>query len=159
MRPEKQAIAREIKEQLASSKFAFLTDFTRMDTAKTTALRKKLRETGARFQVVPNRLFRVVAQELNYTGIETALKLYRLDNGFYPTQDQGLDALVTRPNLPPEPQNYRTGGYLKKVPKDPWGREFIYRMPGDHGEYDLLSYGPDGQEGGEEKNKDITNWE
>ena len=92
-------------------------------------------------------------------ALEQALDLYKLDNGFYPTQDQGLDALVSRPNLPPEPQNYRTGGYLKKVPKDPWGREFIYRMPGDHGEYDLLSYGPDGQEGGEEKNKDITNWE
>ena len=74
MRPEKQAIAREIKEQLAGATFAILTDFTHMDTAKTTALRKKLRETSAKFQVVPNRLFRVVAQELNYTGIETALK-------------------------------------------------------------------------------------
>lgn len=99
------------------------------------------------------------AAQVQIKEVEQALDLYHLDNGFYPTQDQGLDALVTRPNLPPEPQNYRTGGYLKKVPKDPWGREFIYRMPGDHGEYDLLSYGPDGQEGGEEKNKDITNWE
>ena len=99
------------------------------------------------------------AAQVQIKEVEQALDLYHLDNGFDPTQDQGLDALVTRPNLPPEPQNYRTGGYLKKVPKDPWGREFIYRMPGDHGEYDLLSYGPDGQEGGEEKNKDITNWE
>ena len=99
------------------------------------------------------------AAQVQIKEVEQALDLYHLDNGFYPTQDQGLDALVSRPNLPPEPQNYRTGGYLKKVPKDPWGREFIYRMPGDHGEYDLLSYGPDGQEGGEEKNKDITNWE
>jgi large subunit ribosomal protein L10 len=74
MRPEKEAIAREIKEQLAGATFAILTDFTRMDTAKTAALRKKLRETEARFQVVPNRLFRVVAKELNYVGIEAGLK-------------------------------------------------------------------------------------
>ena len=74
MRPEKQAIAREIKEQLGNATFAILTDFTRMDTAKTAALRRKLRETGARFQVVPNRLFRVVAKELKYEGLEAALK-------------------------------------------------------------------------------------
>ena len=74
MRPEKQAIAREIKEQLAGATFAILTDFTGMDTAKTAALRKKLRETEARFQVVPNRLFRVVAKELGYDGIEAGLK-------------------------------------------------------------------------------------
>ena len=74
MRPEKQAIAREIKEQLAGATFAILTDFTGMDTAKTAALRRKLRETEARFQVVPNRLFRVVAKELGYAGIEAGLK-------------------------------------------------------------------------------------
>ena len=74
MRPEKQAIAREIQEQLAGATFAILTDFTGMDTAKTAALRKKLRETEARFQVVPNRLFRVVAKELGYAGIEAGLK-------------------------------------------------------------------------------------
>jgi large subunit ribosomal protein L10 len=74
MRPEKEAIAREIKEQLSQATFAILTDFTRMDTAKTAALRKKLRETEARFQVVPNRLFRFVAKELNYAGIEAGLK-------------------------------------------------------------------------------------
>ena len=74
MRPEKQAIAREIKDQLSASTFAILTDFTRMDTTKTSTLRKKLRETGARFQVVPNRMFRVVAKELGYDGIEAGLK-------------------------------------------------------------------------------------
>ena len=74
MRPEKQAIAREIKEQLAGATFAILTDFTSMDTAKTAALRKKLRETDARFQVVPNRLFRAVAKDLGYVGIEAGLK-------------------------------------------------------------------------------------
>jgi len=74
MRPEKEAIVREIQEQLSGATFAILTDFTRMDTAKTAALRKKLRETDARFQVVPNRLFRVVAKALNYEGIEAGLK-------------------------------------------------------------------------------------
>ena len=74
MRPEKQAIAREIKDQLGNATFAILTDFTRMDTAKTATLRRKLRETNARFQVVPNRLFRVVAKELGYVGIEAGLK-------------------------------------------------------------------------------------
>ena len=74
MRPEKEAIAREIKEQLSGATFAILTDFTRMDTAKTALLRRKLRETEARFQVVPNRLFRVVAKEVGYAGIEAGLK-------------------------------------------------------------------------------------
>lgn len=73
MRPEKLAIVREIKEHLSGANFAFLTDFTRMDTTKSAALRRKLRETGARFQVVPNRLFRVVAKELNYAGLEAGL--------------------------------------------------------------------------------------
>lgn len=99
------------------------------------------------------------AAQVQIKEVEQALDLYHLDNGSYPTQDQGLDALVSKPSLPPEPMNYRSGGYLKKVPNDPWGRPFIYRMPGDHGEFDLLSYGPDGQEGGEDKNKDITNWD
>ena len=99
------------------------------------------------------------AAQVQIKEVEQALDLYHLDNGSYPTQDQGLDALVSKPSLPPEPMNYRSGGYLKKVPNDPWGRPFIYRMPGDHGEFDLLSYGPDGQEGGEDKDKDITNWD
>lgn len=73
MRPEKEAIVREIKEQLSGATFAILTDFTTMNTMKTAALRRKLRETNAHFQVVPNRLFRVVAKELNYTGIEAGL--------------------------------------------------------------------------------------
>ena len=74
MRPEKEAIVREIKDQLSTSTFVILTDFTKMDTTMTASLRRKLRETEARFQVVPNRLFRVVAKELGYTGIEAGLK-------------------------------------------------------------------------------------
>jgi len=93
-------------------------------------------------------------------GIETALKLYRLDNGFYPTTEQGLRALVEAPTIPPVPRNWREGGYLEKgkVPKDPWGNDFVYLCPGTQGEFDLISYGADGQPGGEGKNKDITNW-
>jgi general secretion pathway protein G len=93
-------------------------------------------------------------------GIETALKLYRLDNGFYPTTEQGLRALVEASTIQPVPRNWREGGYLEKgkVPKDPWGNDFVYLSPGTQGELDLLSYGADGQPGGEGKNKDITNW-
>jgi general secretion pathway protein G len=93
-------------------------------------------------------------------GIETALKLYRLDNGFYPTTEQGLRALVESSTIQPAPRNWREGGYLEKgkVPKDPWGNDFVYLCPGTQGEMDLVSYGADGQPGGEGKNKDITNW-
>jgi general secretion pathway protein G len=93
-------------------------------------------------------------------GIETALKLYRLDNGFYPTTEQGLRALVEASTIQPVPRNWREGGYLEKgkVPKDPWGNDFVYLSPGAQGELDLISYGADGQPGGEGKNKDITNW-
>ena len=93
-------------------------------------------------------------------GIETAMKLYRLDNGFYPTTEQGLRALVEASTIQPAPRNWREGGYLEKgkVPKDPWGNDFVYLSPGTQGELDLISYGADGQPGGEGKNKDITNW-
>ena len=91
--------------------------------------------------------------------IEQALDMFKLDNGFYPSTEQGLDALVQKPTMTPEPRKYREGGYMKKVPIDPWGGPFVYRSPGEHGEYDLFSTGTDGQEGGEGKGKDITNWD
>ena len=91
--------------------------------------------------------------------LEQVLGLFHLDNGFYPTTEQGLAALVTRPTTPPEPLNYKKNGYMKKTPKDSWGREFIYECPGRHGDFDLLSYGADGQEGGEDAKADLTNWE
>jgi general secretion pathway protein G len=94
-------------------------------------------------------------------SIETALKLYKLDNGGYPTTEQGLQALVESPKSGTVPLNWREGGYLEKatVPKDAWGNDYVYVSPGTHGEYDLLSYGADGEPGGEGKNKDITSWE
>ena len=91
--------------------------------------------------------------------IEQALDMLKLDNGFYPSTEQGLDALVQKPSMTPEPRKYREGGYMKKLPIDPWGGPFVYRSPGEHGEYDLFSTGTDGQEGGEGKGKDITNWD
>ncbi len=94
-------------------------------------------------------------------GIETALELYKLDNGLFPSTEQGLQALVEPPSVGTLPRKWRDGGYLEKsvVPKDPWGNEFIYLSPGSHGDFDLSSYGIDGEEGGEGDNADINNWE
>lgn len=92
-------------------------------------------------------------------SLETALKLYKLDNGAYPTTEQGLQALVEPPTVGELPKNWREGGYLEKgkIPKDPWGNEYVYLSPGVSMEYDLISYGADGEPGGEGKNKDVTN--
>ena len=88
-------------------------------------------------------------------GIEKALDQYRLDTGHYPTTEQGLNALVTKPANEPKWE----GPYIKKaVPPDPWGNPYVYKIPGDHGEFDLLSYGKDGQPGGTGEAADITNW-
>ncbi len=94
-------------------------------------------------------------------NIETALKLYKLDNGNYPATEQGLGALVEKPTVGVIPKGYKDGGYLesKKIPKDPWGNDYLYVSPGEHGDYDLFSYGFDGAKGGEGKNADITSWD
>ncbi|AOY57973.1 MULTISPECIES: type II secretion system major pseudopilin GspG [Desulfococcus] len=94
-------------------------------------------------------------------SLETALKLYKLDNGFYPTTEQGLQALVEPPETGNIPKNWKSGGYLEKgkVPLDPWGNDFIYLSPGINGEYDITSYGADGVPEGEGEDKDINNWE
>lgn len=90
-------------------------------------------------------------------ALENALDNYRLDNSVYPTTDQGLEALVSKPTNP-EPRAYRTGGYIKRLPNDPWGRPYQYQSPGEKGTVDVFSYGADGQEGGEGSNADIGNW-
>lgn len=88
-------------------------------------------------------------------ALEKALDQYRLDTGHYPPMEQGLAALVTRPGNEPK----WDGPYLKKaVPADPWGNPYVYRQPGEHGDFDLLSYGKDGQSGGSGEAADITNW-
>lgn len=91
-------------------------------------------------------------------AIETALNLYRLDNGVYPSTEQGLEALVTKPTTGIIPKNWNEEGYLDKVPNDPWKNPFIYLHPGVHKEFDLVSFGADGVEGGEGKDADIENW-
>ncbi|MDH5614138.1 MAG: type II secretion system major pseudopilin GspG, partial [Gammaproteobacteria bacterium] len=90
--------------------------------------------------------------------LENALKLYRLDNYNYPSTDQGLEALVTKPAGTPEPRNWKKGGYIERMPKDPWGNDYLYLNPGIHGDIDIYSLGADAQEGGEEMNADIGNW-
>lgn len=94
-------------------------------------------------------------------NIETALKLYKLDNGNYPSTEQGLIALVAKPTVGVIPKGYKEGGYLesRKMPKDPWGNDYLYISPGEHGDYDLFSYGADGVKGGEGKSADITSWD
>jgi general secretion pathway protein G len=93
--------------------------------------------------------------------LEQALKLYYLDNGEYPTTEQGLNALVEKPATEPVPKRWKEGGYLekKKIPADPWDNPFVYVSPGVHDkDFDLVSYGADGEEGGEGKYADIESW-
>ena len=99
---------------------------------------------------------RVTVAKTDLKTIATALRVYRLDNGDYPTTDQGLKALVTKPTSPPEPLSYAADGYLPEVPTDPWGKAYIYRSHGTGGAYDLLSYGKDGKEGGDELDADLS---
>lgn len=102
---------------------------------------------------------RVVAARNDIGAMAQALKLYRLDNHRYPSTDQGMAALVMGPASGPPAPNWRAGGYLEKLPKDPWGAPYQYLEPGAHGEYDLYSLGADGQIGGEGSDADITSWD
>ena len=98
---------------------------------------------------------------LQIRGLESALKMYRLDTSMYPTTEQGLDALVKKPETGITSKKWREGGYLEsaKVPLDPWGNPFVYVCPGEHGDFDLSSYGRDGEKAGEGDDADINNWE
>ena len=98
---------------------------------------------------------------LEIQAIDTALKMYKLDNGMYPTTEQGLQALVEPPAVGKLPPKWREGGYLEKgkVPLDPWGNNYVYLSPGVNGDFDLSSYGADGEAGGEGNDKDINNWD
>ncbi len=93
--------------------------------------------------------------------LESALEQYRLDNVTYPQSEQGLQALVTPPAGLSQPQRYRSGGYIRRLPNDPWGNPYVYAMPGTQsgGAYDIMTLGADGQPGGDEQNADIGNWE
>lgn len=115
---------------------------------------------GPRIMGRPEEARRMKAK-VDIQSLETALKMYYLDNGSYPTTEQGLDALVAAPAVGKLPQGWREGGYLEKgrVPKDPWGGEYIYLSPSEKGDYNLLTYGADGEPGGEGKNSDTSNWD
>jgi general secretion pathway protein G len=112
--------------------------------------------------IVPNVLdraddARVTAAKTDVNNLMQALKLYRLDNQRYPTSEQGLNALVTKPSASPVPPNWRP--YLEKLPADPWSRPYQYLNPGVHGEVDVLSLGADGQPGGEGRDADLGSWQ
>ncbi|SFM47206.1 general secretion pathway protein G [Ectothiorhodospira mobilis] len=102
---------------------------------------------------------RITKARSDIRALESALNLYKLDNYDYPTTDQGLDALVERPDGRPEPRNWREGGYIDRIPQDPWGHDYQYLQPGSRGDFDLYSLGADGRPGGEGVNADIGNWE
>lgn len=101
----------------------------------------------------------ITRAQADISTLTTALERYKMDNFNYPTTEQGLPSLVRKPQSDPEPRNYKQGGYINKLEKDPWGREYQYIFPGEHGEYDLFSLGADGQLGGEGANADIGNWD
>ncbi len=101
---------------------------------------------------------RVAAAKQDIFTIMQSLKLYKLDNRRYPTTEQGLAALVQKPSQAPVPQSWSAGGYLEKLPNDPWGQPYQYLNPGLHGEIDVMSFGADGQPGGQGADADIGNW-
>jgi len=102
---------------------------------------------------------RVMAARADISTLMSALKLYKLDNQRYPTTEQGLQALIVKPTTGPATDGWKTGGYIDKLPKDPWGNPYQYLSPGIKGEIDIFSYGANGQPGGEGKNATIGSWD
>ena len=114
--------------------------------------------------VVPKLLNRagdskVSAAKVDIATIMQALKLYKLDNQRYPTTEQGLQALIEKPTSGPAANGWKSGGYVEKMPKDPWGNQYQYLSPGIKGEVDVFSYGADGQPGGTGNDADIGSWD
>ncbi|PCJ98227.1 MAG: type II secretion system protein GspG [Alteromonadaceae bacterium] len=97
--------------------------------------------------------------QADFANIETALKMYKLDNYVYPSSEQGLEGLVMPSQSDPAPKNFRNDGYLPEVPVDPWGEEYLYVSPGESKPYDIYTLGADAVRGGEEEAGDITNWD
>jgi len=102
---------------------------------------------------------RIAKAKTEISNIESALQMYKLENFNYPSTDQGLQALVEQPTGDPEAPNWQDGGYMDRVAKDPWGREYLYVSPGENGDIDVYTLGGDGQTGGEGENADIGNWQ
>lgn len=101
---------------------------------------------------------RVARAQADIASLNKALSMYKLDNINYPSTSQGLQALVSKPGGQPEAKNWKPGGYIERMIKDPWGNDYQYLNPGNHGTIDIYSFGADGQPGGEEENQDIGNW-
>jgi len=101
---------------------------------------------------------RIIAAKQDIASVMQALKLYRLDNQRYPTTEQGLQALFAKPANVPVPPNWKSGGYIERLPRDPWGNPYQYLNPGLHGEIDVFSFGADGAPGGEGNDADIGSW-
>lgn len=95
----------------------------------------------------------------DFKTIETALSVYQLNNFRVPTTEQGLQALVEKPSIDPVPKNWVEGGYLDKIPRDPWGTPYLYNSPGEKGKYDIYSHGADGVAGGTDIDKDLFHWQ
>ena len=102
---------------------------------------------------------RISKVQADFKSIQTALKLYRIDNFIYPSTEQGLEALVTKPSLAPVPRNWKSGGYVEQLQQDPWGRPYLYMSPGEGKEYDIYTLGADGVSGGEGQAADISVWQ
>jgi len=102
---------------------------------------------------------RIIAAKQDIASISQALKLYRLDNTRYPSTEQGLQALMKKPDIAPVPTNWKGNGYLERLPNDPWGHPYQYLQPGLHGEIDIMSFGADGLAGGEGNDADIGSWD
>lgn len=102
---------------------------------------------------------KVTKAKADIQALESALNLYKLDNFRHPTTEQGLRALVERPTLPPEARNWKDGGYVSRLPQDPWNNPYQYLSPGEHGAFDVFSLGADGKAGGDGENADIGNWD
>lgn len=100
---------------------------------------------------------RVMKARQDIRAIESAMKMYKLDNFVYPSSDQGIEALIQKPGGSPEPKNWKQ--YMDRLPKDPWGSNYQYLSPGVKGEIDIFSLGADGQQGGEGANSDVGNWD
>lgn len=101
---------------------------------------------------------RLTRVKVDITALEDALERYKMENFNYPTTDQGLEGLITKPTSPPEPKHYKSGGYIKRLQKDPWGNNYQYIVPGRVGPYDVFTLGADGEVGGEGENADIGSW-
>lgn len=102
---------------------------------------------------------RIQKARADFKSLQTALKLYRIDNFTFPTSEQGLDALVNKPTLSPVPRNWKTGGYLDQMQLDPWDRPYLYMSPGEGHDFDIYTLGADGVTGGEGPNADLSIWD